>query len=156
MSQPAVDSPQHRLLHAFMLAEYAVIVDGREGIVRVSRSHRWLDRALVGQPWAIVTACNPAGQRLPPADNTVRHRQLTDLARALGPCHPACNRDPAGDWPDEPGVLLARIRIEPVDALARRFEQAAVVTGRAGQPACLRLYGDGWPDALPACVESAN
>lgn len=55
-------------------------------------------------------------------------------------------------WPDEHGWLFGFDAAEHVHRLAFDFEQAAVVTGHIKQSATLWLYGDAWPDRLPAHV----
>ncbi len=150
MDTDAVSNSPEKLLQAFAATDYRVRVDGHEYVVRIGRSLHGLDTAVGNRPWAIITACNPQALPLGSADNQARHRMLLEAARELDLAfHPAVNRDPGKDWPDETAVLIVEPDKHALDALAKRFGQAAVVTGGNGRPASLRLYGAGWPDALP-------
>ncbi|WP_181918747.1 DUF3293 domain-containing protein [Wenzhouxiangella sediminis] len=145
----ASNSPES-LLQAFAATDYRVRIAGRELIVRPGLRQPDLDEALRHRSWAIVTAFNPGGTRISAARNRARHRRLLDTVGEAGiEFHPAVNRDPGGDWPDEVALLLVDITRSRLDALADTFDQAAVVTGRPGRAAILRLYGEGWPSPLP-------
>lgn len=142
--QNTVDTPDRldALIAAFAAAEYVVDADPSPIVVRVGRATPALDRLLDGRQWAIVTAHNPDGRLQSRRRNAAAHGRLQQCLNRLGPaaCLPACNRDPAGDWPDEPGWLLTPNDIAQVDHVARRFGQRAVVTGGADRPAALRVY----------------
>lgn len=150
MNTDAASNSPESLLQAFAATEYRVLVSGRDIVVRPGLRHRDLDDALDGRPWAILTAFNPRAVQVGAAENRTRHRRLLDTVGNAGlETHAAVNHDPGGEWPDEKALLLVAIEAPSLDALADTFEQAAVVTGRPGRTARLRLYGAGWPTALP-------
>nr|WP_156000737.1 DUF3293 domain-containing protein [Thioalkalivibrio sp. ALJT] len=58
----------------------------------------------------ILTACNPGSQPMSATANAHRQRQLEAAVRDRGlAAWPACNRDPQGHWPDEPGLAIAEL-----------------------------------------------
>lgn len=145
----ATNTPE-ALLHAFAQTDYRVRLDSGDWIVRVGRRHAWLDRALGGRAWTIITACNPGGRRGDDETNIRRHHRLIEHAAGAGfEAWPALNRDPTGHWPDEPGLLIAALDAAERVGLARKFGQAAVVFGIGGDIARLELHGPDWPHALP-------
>lgn len=156
MTRPRASNPPEDLLQAFAGTDYRVAVGRRAFVVRVSRRHPGLDRALARRRWTIVTAHNPGGKADDEPANARRARRLAARADAMGwPRYPAVNRDPRGDWPDEPGLLIAGAGSEAIDELAHAFGQAAVVTGEPDRAAQLRLYGPGWPEPLPTWARRA-
>lgn len=155
-SDVASNSPES-LLQAFAATDYRVRVAGREFVVRPGCRHADLDAALDHRSWAIVTAFNPRGRRIDDADNRARHQRLLENVRGQGcEAHPAVNRDPLGDWPDETAVMIVAAGIDELDAIAAAFDQAAIVTGEPGRPAFLRLYGRDWPARTPDWAERAD
>lgn len=145
------------LAAAFANAEYVVDIGPATVVVRIGELAPALERATGERPWAIVTAHNPGGVRQPADRNASAHRRLRRHLRELAPglLLPACNRDPAGRWPDEPGWLFTPESIDQADRLARRFGQCAIVAGRPGQPAGLRMYGN-WPGRLPESARAVG
>jgi hypothetical protein len=140
-------------LQAFAGTDYVVDPGGHDLVLRVGRCHAALDRLLGNRPWAIVTACNPLTQRLSEAENRDRNRRLGAELDAGDFDHwPACNRDPGGRWPDEPGFLVAGIDPAQARALGARHGQAAVLAAAPGEPAALEFCpADGSrPGAAPA------
>lgn len=133
------------LIAAFTAAEYLVETEAGPIAFRLGRTTPALDRVLHGRRWAVITAHNPDGRLQSRRHNAAAHGRLRQALERLAPatCVPACNRDPAGDWPDEPGWLFTPAEITEVDRLARRFGQRATVAGGAGRPAELRVYGAG-------------
>lgn len=145
------------LLQAFLHACYDVRLKGQTHQLRVGQDHPEFDQALGAHDWAILTACNPRGRRLEDAENRQRQAALTAELQACGLVwHAALNRDPAGVWPDEPSMLVLDAAPETLDELARSHDQAALLAGRPGGPARLRLYGGGWPEPLPDWARSAD
>lgn len=136
---------KHSLAAAFAAAEYVVEAEPAPIVIRIGDCAPPLDRLLNGHDWAIVTAHNAGGVRRPANRNDAAHRLLTQALGKLAPRFlvPACNRDPRGRWPDEPGWLFTPESLGQADRLARRFEQQAIVVGRPGQPAELRWYDGG-------------
>lgn len=99
------------------------------------RLHRRLSLRPRTDAW-MITACNPGGRRTTPWRNARRRRQLIRLLERRGiPWRPAVNFDPAGDWPDEPGVCVWNLDERAARKLARRLGQAALLhIPRRGQP----------------------
>lgn len=148
--------PDHidALVAAFRAAEYIVDAPDDAIVIRVGETTAALDRALDKRPWAVITAHNPDGQPCTAQANAAAQRSLAVSLHALRPATllNVCNRDPAGLWPDEPAFLFTPRDISEADSLARRFGQRAVLTGNAGGPAQLRIYGesDDTPAMIPA------
>ncbi|HKL52070.1 MAG TPA: DUF3293 domain-containing protein [Wenzhouxiangellaceae bacterium] len=132
------------LVAAFAAAEYVAHADGEDIVIRIGQSAPVLDRALDGRCWAVITAHNPGGVRHALDDNAAAQRTLEKCLRELRPTRMLAvdNRDPSGQWPDEPAWLFTFDDISVPDGLARRFGQRAIVTGHPGGPAILRLYRD--------------
>lgn len=157
MNTDVASQPQEYLLEAFSAADYRVRVAGTKFVVRPGRRHEALDEALEHREWAIVTAFNPRASQIGASENRARHRRLLQAVAGYGhQAHPAVNADPSGAWPDEAALLIVDAPFDEVDTIAARFEQAAVVTGRPGGPALLRLYGNRWPQELPRWARRAG
>lgn len=75
-----------------------------------------------------LTAHNPASRRLAPAENLARNRCLLQRVGRLG-WRAGHTIDPAGRWPREDGLWLARPGVALVRGLLAEF----------GQNACVRL-----------------
>lgn len=146
MTTAAVSNRRDELVRAFLQTDYVVFAAGGPLTVRIGAPHPRLDRETGNRAWAIVTAFNPDATECAASDNQRRHGELIDAARGAGlATMPACNRDPSGRWPDEPGLLLHPCDAGTATDLARRMGQLGVVTGRAGEAAELLLIGEGWP-----------
>lgn len=76
----------------------------------------------------IITPCNPRSEQLGADENRAR---LTGFRAGLNDDNvrwlPAVNRDPAGNWPDEPGALLVDCSPAYARKLARNYQQNAWV-----------------------------
>lgn len=157
MHTDTAEQTPERLLQAFLATDYEARIDGRQYVLHPGRLHKSLDAALAGRPWAVVTAFNPRARLVDESANRKRHQDLLDTVAARGwEVHPAVNRDPCGTWPDEKALLIVDADLPELDGLAERFEQAAIVTGRTGEPAVLRLYGSQWPQTLPDWARRVN
>ncbi len=115
---------------AYLDADYAVLSDP-PFILRIGEASEALARlyARLGcERCACLTACNPRSRALRPAANARRMRALA-AALARGGWHAiaAESRDPAGDWPAEPSLLVPGMGIPEALGLARRFGQNAFV-----------------------------
>ncbi len=89
---------------------------------------------------ALITACNPAGQRCSSAFNAKANRELENLIVKAG--HPYCStlaRDPQNQWPPEAGFLIGGIACADAEALAQAFDQNAWVWSAADAVPRLRL-----------------
>lgn len=134
MHTEIASSRQAALRRAFENADYHVVDADRMWLVRAGQRHPELDRALGLTRWAIVTAHNPGGRRCDGRFNRLRDRAFrAEVARHRWLTFKTIGRDPAGDWPDEPGLLIDGAPAAAIATLARRFEQAAVLTARAGE-----------------------
>ncbi len=139
------------LLTAYRDTRYTVQLADRDVRIRVGAAPPPALRALLqpGRFWVLITACNPHSQPCPARDNALRMRAL---ARALVAVDPQRVFDAAGCAPDrswvEPGLLVIGLDPGITDALARRFEQNALLAGHGTAPARLRLYRADWAAAL--------
>ncbi len=139
---PSVLDPA--LIEAYRTAEYRVDAGGADGpqgetdpafVLTIERPScelaAWHRRHAV-ECSALVTACNPAGQRLDDWHNRQACRALAAwIARAGLPWRPATGLDPARQWPAEPGFLIAGVQPEPARELGRQFGQNAIVWAAA-------------------------
>jgi len=130
------------LASAFVETDYLVEAPAGTISVRIGATAPLLDRQLAGRPWAIITAHNPDGCRRSRHHNAAAHAKLQRELTGMKPdvVLPACNRDRAGQWPDEVGWLFTPASMAQTDALARKYGQRAIVTGTAGRKAMLRIY----------------
>jgi hypothetical protein len=96
------------------------------------------------ETFAVISACNPRSRELPVAQNRSRTRALVERVVA--------QRDrwrPAvgvlGRW-REPGLCVFDVPMQRLDALARAFDQNAIVVGGRERRVRLRLYRPDWRD----------
>ena len=93
--------------------------------------------------WAFISACNPQSAQLTEAENSARMAQLATAVEQGGwACLPALGEGAAGDWPPEESLLVLGIQAAEALALARHFDQAALLLGTLGEP--VRLV---WTDS---------
>lgn len=90
---------------------------------------------------AFVTACNPYGQLLGPAENRARMGRLEQELAASGLRFVAgVGEDPEGNWPGEDSVLVFGLGRADAIALGRRHGQNAIVwSGADGRPELVLL-----------------
>lgn len=125
------------LLSAYEATDFVVFEHGKEWILKVGapspRIDAFLDR--FGADRAIVvTAFNPRSQILPPEMNEERHGELVRLLQERGwPFLYGEGRDPAGRWRPETECIVFGVPLAEGLALARRFDQNAVVHIERGQ-----------------------
>lgn len=125
---------------AFYATHYQIALEARRLTLRIGAPcpralEPWLARHGGRTPAWLITACNPGAQALSAAENTSRSIAL----RAWATAHAAAlletvNRDPTGNWPDEPGLLIAGLEEGLARSAALRFRQLAMVAVRAGAP----------------------
>ncbi len=155
MTMSAHSDPRADLLQAFLQTEYRVLPHADAIDVAIGKRHSRLDQITENRNWAILTACNPAAVVDRPGANEQRHQTLlAAIADAGLDFLPACNRDPYGQWPDEPSLLIITPESEWLIALARRLGQLALVSGRFGEIAELWLIAGDWPEPLPDHVRT--
>ena len=95
---------------------------------------RLRDEAAVQGHWAIVTPCNPDSQLLSSEENAELLAQLAKIVEGLSlACISSVNRDPSGQWPDEPGILLCDPPPGVAEKLGRHFRQNAILAGTLDQ-----------------------
>ncbi len=111
-------------------AEFEMVVDQR------CEAARDVLARLAAAGAAYLTACNP-GSRLHDDDANRRAQDalLAAVADAAYPWLPGEALDPDGNWPPEPSLLVIGISVADARALARRFEQNALVY----------VDAEGWP-----------
>lgn len=136
MSRPPHDQrsglPDERLRHAYRQADYRV----NGFVLNIGRPHpafdAWLrERGVRG--YVLVTAYNPRSTPLPASVNETRHRTLVRSLDESGLSWvPASGSDPQHAWPEEPGVCLLDPPVRQARALARQYEQHAIVEGFCG------------------------
>lgn len=133
-----MDPAQRR---AYEASCYIARVDDRDIRIKIGEVCADLERVLArhgAMTWAYMTAWNPMGQTLPDEMNDQRQDELrTALARggfqyAEGESEPA---DPA-ERP-EGSLLVVGISQDNAVALAKHFEQLAIIVGTIGNPAKL-------------------
>ncbi|MDT8410047.1 MAG: DUF3293 domain-containing protein [Wenzhouxiangellaceae bacterium] len=108
--------------------------------------------------WFIVTAFNPHGRLQSMRCNRHAHARLSARLenKVQNLVLPTCHRDPSGQWPDEPGWLVACSDPHDGVALAREFDQLAIVAGCQHRAAELWLCDGQWPATLPRHVRVAG
>ena len=95
------------------------------------------------QHWAFISACNPQSIQLTEAENSVRMEHLITVVEQGGWAYlPALGEGATGDWPPEESLLVLGIQAAEALALARQFDQAALLLGALGEP--VRLV---WTDS---------
>jgi hypothetical protein len=133
-----MDGPARATLAtAFAATTYRVELDGHRVAFRIGERCPDLD-SRTGGGWAWLTAVNPGARRLPAEANARRLRELAGRLASLGCPHwPAESSADAGDWPIEPGFVVAGLNLDAARALAGEFGQAAMVWGDGVNPARL-------------------
>jgi hypothetical protein len=127
-----------RLIEAYCATDYALFLEGGGEIVlkigaystdfELEMSWRGAEAAV------IVTAFNPRSAVLPDAENRLRHDQLCAILEARGYAYALGEgRDPTGVWQAETSCVVFGIGREAGLALARAFEQNAIVLIELGR-----------------------
>ncbi len=126
------------LLSAYCRTHYQVLIESEVIVLRIDQYETAADRRLcsgcdIRHGWSIVTPCNPYSQPLSEVDNARRLQALHLELRGLSlRWMPSLNRGPAGEWPDEPGVLLCDPPAGVAERLGRNYRQNAIVSGEPG------------------------
>lgn len=117
----------------------------RRFAIRVGERSADVDELLAAagvEAWAFITACNPRSVRLADAENAARMAGLVDVVRGRGLAFlPGAGAGDDPGWPAEPSLLILGIDETDAVALAREFDQLAIVVGRRGGPARLVWVG---------------
>ena len=94
--------------------------------------------ARAGDTWGYITACNPAGVRLPAADNRARQRRLRDQLRNNGHRYFFGIGVGPNDW-REPSLFVPGMTFEQLDSVGHAFGQLGIVRGTGTGVAELRV-----------------
>jgi hypothetical protein len=128
------------LLRVFLAAEYRVrLPRGGYAVIRIGKP---LPESLRGfladehEPWGFITAWNPCARRASRSSNRARQRELRDALRSLNAR--CCGGIGVGENWSEPSLFATDLDFGALDALARRFGQAAIVLGTGFGVAQLR------------------
>lgn len=137
-----VSTEHDRLQAAYEATDYLVEGGARGGfVIRVGARSADVDALLEAagvEAWAFVTAANPRSRPLSAAENSARMSRLAAIVRQRGLASCAGAGVAAdGAWPPEPSLLILGIDEADAVALAREFDQHAILVGRTGAPARL-------------------
>ena len=135
------DARRMELEDVFRLTNYVVRKSESEIVIRIGELCPALDQLLeenAAASWAFLTAWNPYSQQLADEENTARQNLLIEELNSRGMTYfHGAGEDPNGEWPPEESVLIFGIELDEAIALAKRFEQNAIVFGRLGEAARL-------------------
>jgi len=126
--------PDPRLLTAYTAADYAVQAPRpfTLHVAEASAALSALQRQFRVASSVVVTACNPRGERRDAQPNALAHQHLLRTVTGQGWMYvPAINRDPRGEWPEEPALLILGPDETQSRELGRSFRQAAVLFSAA-------------------------
>lgn len=124
------------LEEAYRATTYEATVGGQKIALRIGKRSKQLDRAQIGE-WVFITAWNPRSQECSPEENERRQRALEAELKARGKHFvPGLGiPDDRSQWEPEQSFLAWPVGRDEAQALRERFDQNAVVWGRAGHPA---------------------
>jgi hypothetical protein len=133
-----VIAKQKRWEAIYQTAEYDVALS--TGVVTLRIGHhdaeaerRFVAETGVTREWFIITPCNPRSELAREELNLFYFNQLRyEMESKSGQWSKAVNRDPSGQWPDEPGFFVADPDRIWIMELGRRFYQNALVTAELG------------------------
>ncbi len=121
---------------AYMQTTYRVSSADGPIDIRIGVRNTSLDRLLAAyqvHEWAFVTASNPRSQVLPGCDNARRNADLEQMLRDEGLAYLQGSGVPADSaWPAERSFLVLGVNKTEAIAIARHWEQHAIVCGTLG------------------------
>jgi Protein of unknown function (DUF3293) len=130
---------------AYEKAEYVVFAMP-ELVLRIGEPNPGLDELLEADgvsTAAYITAANPRGEPASRSDNDIATTELHESLAAAGHiCYGGEGRDPQGLWTPEPSFLVLGISRARAEAVAREFEQNAIVFVQKGRPPELVVLKD--------------
>jgi len=133
------------LIVAYLGAEYVVFGEP-ELVLRVGEPSAELDALLEAEgadAAAYVTAANPQGRLAGQAENLLATMALLRAQREAGyACFAGEGRDPQGEWPPEPSVLVLGMSRAEAMVLGRSYQQNAIVFAEKGKSPDLVLLND--------------
>lgn len=141
-----MNADHDRLRAAYEATEYRVD-EGPRGrfVIRVGARSKDADALLAAadaDAWAFITAVNPRSVPLSDAENAARMARLVQVVRERGLVHYAgAGVATDASWPPEPSLLVLGIDETAAVAIARAFDQHAIVVGRRGEGARLVWVG---------------
>jgi len=119
-----------QLLAAYLVAEYVVFAEPSL-VLHIGEANEALDALLEAEgarTAAFVTGANPHGRLADAAENLLATTAMLEAQREAGyACYPGEGRDPRGEWPPEPSVLVVGIARSEAAMLGRGYEQQAIV-----------------------------
>jgi glycine/D-amino acid oxidase-like deaminating enzyme len=153
MSAPLHESVEqiHALIALYRATHFDVALpDGRTSSLHIGRIappelRDWIGADALA---TFLTACNPRSQTLPDAENALHLETLRTRLRAWD-CRflEGVGHIPGEHW-CEPSLFVAGLDLAGVDALARKFDQNAVITVVGDNDARLRIHRVDWCHAL--------
>jgi hypothetical protein len=107
--------------------------------------------------WVLITAFNPRSNIISLEENLRRDKELeAKLVESGYETFRTKAIDPKGTWPDEWGFLVIGVKTFEGQAIARKFDQNAILTGGIGLPVHLHFVdrecdcnGEADPHLLP-------
>jgi len=137
------------LVVAYLSADYVVFGEP-DLVLHIGEPSEELDALLAAEgaeTAAYVTAANPHGRPAGRTENVLATTALLEAQREAGyACFAGEGRDPQGEWPAEPSVLVVGISRAEAEVLGRSYEQNAIVfVERSRAPELVLL--DGAPGA---------
>lgn len=127
------------LRQAYLDTIYRVAGEGQVIDIHIGERNAALDQLLKtskARQWAFVTASNPRSRVLSEHENAQRNAEMkSSLAQASWCTVDGIGLPARSDWQPEQSVLILGIDGNAAIALARRWEQNAIVCGSLGQAA---------------------
>lgn len=131
--------PRERWEAVYRKAEYQVMLPAAALTFQIGRYDEQAERLLraeteLQREWFIITPCNPRSELAREALNLFYFNELRyQLEASSSRWFKARNRDPGGEWPDEPGFLVIDAERPWIMDLGRRFHQNALVAAKLGE-----------------------
>lgn len=118
------------LLAAYSRTDYHVFADAAFvlNISKFSMQLESLYRVVGVRSSAIITAYNPYSEPRSSENNEQAQQQLCELIKQMGyKWIEGEGKDPSGQWPAEPHVLILGCKLVEIKTLGETFEQNAIV-----------------------------
>ena len=133
------DSVKARWEEVYRKTEYKVLFDSGTLTFKIGEHNPATEAILrketgLQREWFIITPCNPRSEQARDELNLFYFNELRyEVESRSGQWIKTLNRDPTGDWPDEPGFLVIDADRLWVMKLGERFYQNAIVTAKLGE-----------------------
>jgi hypothetical protein len=129
-------NPDPELLGAYAQAQYVVFGDP-EIVLRIGEPNAQLDALLEedhATTAAYITPANPRGEQWTREENlSALETFLESLRETSYTCYEGEGRDPTGEWPAEPSLLIVGISRPAAEVLGEKLEQNAIVFVHKGR-----------------------